>query len=261
MKSKANIKGHPIHQILVAFPIAFFTGVFIFDLLFLFTQKESFRQTALYLTEAGIVSSVITAIPGIIDYIFTIPPKSSAKKRGAKHGLINVSVVMIFTLSLLIRLYTHTNIFLSLSIEALGVILLSIAGWLGGTLVVRNQIGVDHRYANAGKWKEQRIRNSLNAIELKNLEELGINQMKLVVINDKRIVVTRTESEYIAFDDYCSHRGGSLADGVMICGTVQCPWHGSQFDAKTGNVKAGPAKEKINTYRIEVTDQKYILKL
>jgi len=38
----------------------------------------------------------------------------------------------------------------------------------------------------------------------------------------------------------------------MICGVVQCPWHGSQFDARTGAVKAGPAKEKVGTYRVEV---------
>ena len=37
----------------------------------------------------------------------------------------------------------------------------------------------------------------------------------------------------------------------MICGTVQCPWHGSQFDVRTGKVKAGPAKEGIKTYRVE----------
>jgi nitrite reductase/ring-hydroxylating ferredoxin subunit len=74
--------------------------------------------------------------------------------------------------------------------------------------------------------------------------------MKLVHVNGKRIVVAKTEQGYAAFDDSCTHRGGSLADGVMICGTVQCPWHGSQFDVKTGNLKAGPAKEKINTFNV-----------
>jgi nitrite reductase/ring-hydroxylating ferredoxin subunit len=37
----------------------------------------------------------------------------------------------------------------------------------------------------------------------------------------------------------------------MICGTVQCPWHGSQFDGKTGQVRAGPAKERIVVYDVE----------
>src|ERR671934_160315 len=82
-------------------------------------------------------------------------------------------------------------------------------------------------------------------------EELQVDQMKLLHVGGRRIVVARTEDGYVAFDDGCTHKGGSLAGGTMICGTVQCPWHGSQFDARTGSVKAGPAKEGIKTYRVE----------
>ena len=67
--------------------------------------------------------------------------------------------------------------------------------------------------------------------------------MKLVHAGDKRIAVARTEKGYAAFQDRCTHRGGPLSDGVLICGTVQCPWHGSQFDVHTGEVKCGPADE------------------
>ena len=71
--------------------------------------------------------------------------------------------------------------------------------------------------------------------------------MKLAPLGDRRIVLARTEQGYVAFDDRCSHKGGPLSDGVLICGTVQCPWHGSQFDVHTGGVKAGPASEPIAT--------------
>jgi nitrite reductase/ring-hydroxylating ferredoxin subunit len=37
---------------------------------------------------------------------------------------------------------------------------------------------------------------------------------------------------------------------VMVCGTVQCLWHGSQFDVSTGKVKAGPAKKQIRVYQV-----------
>ena len=82
-------------------------------------------------------------------------------------------------------------------------------------------------------------------------DELKLNQMKLVHIGKRRIVVARSENGYVAFDDRCSHKGGSLAGGSMICGTVQCPWHGSQFDVHNGQVKAGPAEEKIATYSVQ----------
>jgi nitrite reductase/ring-hydroxylating ferredoxin subunit len=61
----------------------------------------------------------------------------------------------------------------------------------------------------------------------------------------------------VAFDDRCTHRGGSLAGGTMICGTVQCPWHGSQFDVSSGAVKAGPATEGIGTFAIEKQGDKF----
>ncbi len=65
----------------------------------------------------------------------------------------------------------------------------------------------------------------------------------------------------MAFDERCTHRGESLADGSMICGTEQRPWHGSQFNVSDGKVKAGPAKEKINTYMVTETGEKVYLNL
>ena len=146
-----------------------------------------------------------------------------------------------------------------IGLETIGVILLSIAGWLGGTLVFRNQIGVDIRYANAGKWKEEYIKETSPEIAVASIDELKVNQMKLLHINGKRIVVCKTEKGYAAFDDRCTHRGGSLAGGSLICGTVQCPWHGSQFDVFTGDVMAGPATRNINHYTVNVFEGKVIL--
>jgi nitrite reductase/ring-hydroxylating ferredoxin subunit len=133
---------------------------------------------------------------------------------------------------------------------------------MGGTLVYRNQIGVDVRYANAGKWKKIVVKNSEDQIPVADSGEMKVNQMKLVVVGDIRIAFGRTENGYVAFQDRCTHRGGSLAAGTLICGTVQCPWHGSQFDTKTGEVTAGPAKTKIRTYSlVEENGKIYLLKL
>lgn len=252
MRSKAQIKGHPIHPILVGFPIAFFIGVLLFDILGYANDRASFLTTAYYLTIAGIVSALITAVPGVIDYFFTVPPKSSGKKRASIHGIINVTVVVIFVITLVCRQKADASPALILVLETIGVIGLGISGWLGGTLTFRNQIGVDIRYANSAKWSEATIKDKKNIIEVATANELTINQMKLIKLHDdKRIVVARTENGYVAFDDQCTHKGGSLAGGSMMCGTVQCPWHGSQFNVNTGEVKAGPAKQKINTYTVK----------
>ncbi|RYZ98601.1 MAG: Rieske (2Fe-2S) protein [Sphingobacteriaceae bacterium] len=64
----------------------------------------------------------------------------------------------------------------------------------------------------------------------------------------------------VAFDDRCSHKGASLAGGMMMCGKVQCPWHGSQFDVKTGAVKAGPGKQGIQCYEVKEEGEKELQK-
>jgi nitrite reductase/ring-hydroxylating ferredoxin subunit len=139
-----------------------------------------------------------------------------------------------------------------LGLEVLGLGLLGAGGYMGGTLVMRNLIGVDHRYAQAGKWREETIdARKDQPVTVARREELQVDQMKLLRVGHKRIVLARTETGYVAFDDGCTHKGGSLAGGVMMCGTVQCLWHGSQFDVSTGKVKAGPAKNKIAVYRVK----------
>ena len=228
----------------------FFIGAFVFDGLFVFSGNAAFKQTAYYLDIAGITGALVAAIPGAIDYFYTIPPKSSAKKRGTQHAVLNLLNVAIFGFALYYRGREDSISGVVLAIEGAGVFLLSIAGWMGGTLVHRNQIGIDHRYANAGKWTEIRV-GERGRVRVAAADELKINSMKLVHAGTERIVIARTEKGFSAFSDHCTHRGGSLADGVLICGTVHCLWHGSQFDVSTGAVKCGPATERIRTYAVE----------
>lgn len=250
MRSKASIKSHPIHPILVCFPLAFYIGTLLFDCLAIIKDDVAFGLTGQYLHSAGIISAICAAIPGIIDYTYTVPPASSAKKRAATHGILNTSVLLIFGVALYLKHIENLSPYIVIALEFIGVVLTGYAGWLGGTLVHRNQIGIDIRYAEAGKWKEQFVDEAAGRFEVGSADELKVDQMKLIHTKDKRIVVAKTEQGYVAFDDRCSHRGGSLAGGAMICGTVQCPWHGSQFDVKTGAVKAGPAKDSISTYNV-----------
>jgi uncharacterized membrane protein/nitrite reductase/ring-hydroxylating ferredoxin subunit len=261
MKSKAQFKSHPLHPILVPFPIAFFIGTFIFDVIAFFRNDGGIWKLGDYLIPAGIIGSVVAAIAGFTDYIYTVPPASTAKKRAAKHGLINSGVLIIFSISLYLRLQGDLVNYIIIALELAGVTLMSIAGWMGGTLIHRNQIGVDIRYAGAGKWKELYTDQTSGDIEVAEIDELKRDQMKLVHVKDKRIVLGRTEDGYVAFDDRCPHRGGSLAGGALICGTVQCPWHGSQFDVRTGALKAGPGKDGISTYAVVELNGKVFIRL
>jgi nitrite reductase/ring-hydroxylating ferredoxin subunit/uncharacterized membrane protein len=261
MRSKASYKGHPIHPALIPFPFAFLYGGFAFDLAGRLAQRPAWWTTGGYLSLIGVVSALVAAVPGFIDYFNTVPPKSSGKQRATRHMLLNLTAVILFSVAWIIRghagAFPGTGILL---LEGIGLILLTAGGWLGGVLVNRNQIGVDHRYAEAGKWKEESIHPTPGqAMVVARSDELKSNQMKLLHLGDLRLVLARTEQGYVVFHDRCTHRGGSLAGGVMIAGVVQCPWHGSQFDCRTGAVRAGPADEPVQTYAVREQDGKVML--
>jgi nitrite reductase/ring-hydroxylating ferredoxin subunit/uncharacterized membrane protein len=262
MRSRAHLKGHPLHPILVGFPIAFFVGTLLFDLAAMIHDNNFWLMlTASQIQICGVVFGLLAAIPGIIDYLSVVPPKSSAKKRGAIHGLLNTLVLIIFALLWFYKRHGDPNAWLVIAGETIGVIIMSVSGWMGGTLVHRNQIGIDHRYANAGKWKEVNLGTCSGETKIPGATDLGVDQMMLVHVNGRRIVIGRTFEGMRAFDDFCSHRGASLADGTMICGVVQCPWHGSQFDCTTGAVKSGPATLPIRTYELKEKDGQYFIGL
>jgi len=256
MRSKASFRGHPIHPAIIPFPFAFLCGGFVGDLAGRLAGRSMWWTVGAHLVLAGIVTALVAAVPGFIDYVYTVPPRSTGKRRATRHMLANLSAVALFALAWWMRgSFTTMPGATQLVVEALGVALLGAGGWMGGVLVNRNQIGVDHRYAGAGKWREAAVdvQPDKQAVVARS-DELQINQMKLLRSGGRRVVLARTEEGYVAFDDRCTHRGGSLAGGVLICGTVQCPWHGSQFDTYTGEVRAGPAKEGIATYNVEQRD-------
>jgi nitrite reductase/ring-hydroxylating ferredoxin subunit/uncharacterized membrane protein len=251
MISKANVRSHPIHPMVVALPIGLWVTSFIFDLIGATSHEQSYFLASFYMIVAGCVGAVLAAVPGVIDLFGAIPPKSSARSRGYIHGSLNTVALLVFIYTAYRRggpTATADNI--AIAASAVGVVLIAISGWLGGTLVYRNQIGVDHRYANAGKYKERSVEDFSRPVC--NQSELGDGQMMLARVGDERIAVGRCSEGIFAFSDQCTHKGGPLSDGALVGCTVQCPWHGSQFDIKTGRVVAGPAEEKIKIYAIEV---------
>lgn len=251
MLSRASIRSHPIHPMLVAFPVALWVTSFIFDLIGAASHEQQYYATGFYLIVAGCAGAVIAALPGLIDLLFAIPPHSSAKTRGYLHAALNIVALADFIAVAAIRGGPASQANgLSLLLSFIGIVLIAISGWLGGTLVYRNQIGVDHRYAGAGKMKHRTLDSFDRPIC--NTGELGDGQMMLAEIAGQRITVGRCSEGIFAFADRCTHRGGPLSDGALVGCTVQCPWHGSQFDVRTGRVVAGPAQEKIRIYAIDI---------
>ena len=142
MKTKAHFKGHPIHPMLIPFPIAFLTGAMAADVAGRVLDSAQWWTIAAYLGRAGIVTALLAAIPGLIDYFVAVPPRSTGKKRATYHMLANLSSVALFVIATITRgPVANPPHLLVIVLEIAGVVLLTMGGWMGGTLVNRNFLG------------------------------------------------------------------------------------------------------------------------
>jgi uncharacterized membrane protein len=103
MESSAKAAGHPLHQQLVVFPLGLLATAVVFDVLGLITDVDGFATASFYMIAAGVLSGLLAALFGAIDYL-AIPTGTRARRVGAAHGLGNVVVVVLFALSWLLRL-------------------------------------------------------------------------------------------------------------------------------------------------------------
>lgn len=143
MTSRIKLLGHPLHQMLIVFPLGLLATAAIFDLVTFITQQSQFTLVAYWLIASGIIGGLLAAPPGWVDW-FAIPKNTRAKKIGLIHGLGNVVVLVLFIGSWMLRRNdpTHPEI-LAYALSFAAVMLAMFTGWLGGELVDRLGVGVD----------------------------------------------------------------------------------------------------------------------
>jgi uncharacterized membrane protein len=142
MESRAKLFGHPIHQMLIVFPLGLLATAVIFDVLSFVTGNSRWTEMAFYIIGAGIVGGLIAAVFGAIDY-FAIPAGTRAKHIGGLHGGGNLIVVLLFAASWWLRWDNPaTPATLAYACAFAGAGLSLVTGWLGGELVGRLAVGV-----------------------------------------------------------------------------------------------------------------------
>src|SRR4051794_9902997 len=143
MESKAKLLGHPIHQMLIVFPLGLLATALIFDVIALAGRNGAWSGMAFYLIAAGVIGGLLAAVFGLIDWL-AIPSGTRAKAIGLWHGVGNVVVVVLFAASWFLRRGTpNAPGALALALSFAGVVLALVTGWLGGELVDRLGVGVD----------------------------------------------------------------------------------------------------------------------
>lgn len=141
MESKVKVLGHPVHQMLIPFPIGLLGTAVVFDAIYLVFHNQAMASVVFWMMLAGIVSGLVAAPFGFFDWR-VIPKHTRAKRVGAVHGLGNVVMLVLFVLSLLGRQETPPPTIAHI-LSFAGFLLAGVTGWLGGELVDRHAIGVD----------------------------------------------------------------------------------------------------------------------
>lgn len=147
MYSRLKILGHPIHPMLVAFPIALYTSTLVAYLIYIVGHDTFWFKVAVVVNLAGIVMAAVAALPGFLDWATGIPNGSPAKAHGLNHMLLNVAALILFVVNAII----HTGQFLSPNPEGIWGFVISLigagctvaAGFFGWTMIQTDHVGVD----------------------------------------------------------------------------------------------------------------------
>jgi ferredoxin-NADP reductase/nitrite reductase/ring-hydroxylating ferredoxin subunit len=97
-------------------------------------------------------------------------------------------------------------------------------------------------------------------VKVANAKDIQPSQMKEVEVNGENICVANVEGKFYAIGSICTHEGGPLADGTLEGYEVECPWHNSKFDVRTGEVKSPPASEPEPAYEVKVDGDNILIK-
>jgi uncharacterized membrane protein len=143
MESRAKLFGHPVHQMLIVFPLGLLAMALVFDVVHLLTGNGYWSEIAFWMIAAGVITGGLAAPFGFVDWL-AIPPGTRAKRVGAIHGLGNVVVILLYGLSWSRRGADPREPETLAYIAAFaGGAIAMFTGWLGGELVDRLAIGVD----------------------------------------------------------------------------------------------------------------------
>lgn len=146
MASPASFKGHPIHPMLIPFPIALWVFSLVADVIYLWRGNPVWRDwVAFYSLLAGIIGAIAAAVPGFIDWLSLTD--RAVVKIANWHARLNVIALIVFAISFYLRTTSGANLVngsytIPVVLSVLGVVLITISGWLGGEMVFKHGVAV-----------------------------------------------------------------------------------------------------------------------
>jgi nitrite reductase/ring-hydroxylating ferredoxin subunit/uncharacterized membrane protein len=230
--------GHPLHPVLTEITIgAWFVGGAL-DAIGAIGRSRKARLMGDRLAAIGTACAVPTAVTGLAD--FSTFPQWSARP-ATLHAALNLTNIALYAGSL--RERRRGNRRRGLALSWLAQALTMASAWLGGMLVYKHKVGVDHgeRFSGPKDWTP--VSHEADLLE---------GRPKRVEVAGKQVMICRDNGRFFAIGAVCSHAGGPLDQGKIRDGRVQCPWHDSVFELCDGRIVHGPATQPQGSFETRV---------
>jgi nitrite reductase/ring-hydroxylating ferredoxin subunit/uncharacterized membrane protein len=220
--------GHPLHVVLTDVPIGSWTAAAVLDLIEANTSNRAMGRGADAAIKIGLVGAAASALTGLADW--SKIGGGSARRIGLVHGLLNATATLCYVTSLRHRRNRARRT--GRKFAWLGFVVSSVSAYLGGHLVYKERVGMDH---TAGFSAPEEFVGILAETEL------PANQLRRADANGMPVLLVRRGERIYAIAETCSHLGGPLSEGSLEELSVRCPWHGSCYSLEDGRVIEGPS--------------------
>lgn len=229
--------GHPLHPVLTDVPVGAWTAALALDVADV-VRPGTFRAAARTSIAVGVLGAAASAVTGLADWQHT---HDTARRAGLAHAALSTAALGLHAGSWVARRRGHLAG--GRLASGLGYAVLQATAYVGGHLVYRHRLGVDH----ADRGLEPRRFTAVLAVD-----ELVEDRPRRVDVEGTRVVLVRSGGVVHALGEECAHLGGPLAEGWVTRGCLVCPWHGSRYDLGTGAVVLGPATAPLPTFEVRV---------
>lgn len=220
--------GHPLHPAITDVPVGSWTTAAVLDVLEM-TCGDQYQAGADAAVMIGLVSAVPAALSGMTDWTAT---HGKTQRFGAMHGILNMGAAALYASSYAARKADNRGLGRWLGFAGFALVLAS--SWLGGELSYAQKVGVNH----APDPEEELPREYTAAMAEVDLAE---DKPTKATVNGTNVLLVKRGEKIYALAETCSHAGGPLAEGKLEGDSIVCPWHGSRFCLKNGQVEDGPA--------------------
>lgn len=232
--------GHPIHAAATDIPIGTLLLVVVLDVL-------NLRAAADVALVATILFLLAAALSGAADYVDT---DGAARVRATLHSTMMVVALIVLVVSLVLRAGDPLDRALPIALSLIGFLIVTGGAYVGGDVVyVFGNMVSRHAFRGAGtKWIKL---ETGEVTDFGALPEATPTKAR-AGIND--LVLVRIGGSIHALHAVCAHAGGPLAQGTVVEGCLECPWHGSRFRLADGHVARGPAVYDQPAYEIRAAE-------